>query len=133
VRFSGRGRLGRQVLHASDLSPGAGELQPPITAAAISAWSHVLAPEITVSGSIPQGQTTANISYFVLDRARNAVVGNITLPDASTVANSFRLNVRVPQLSDNFDVGTMSDDGEFVSAGFTIETLTAPTGAVGQD
>jgi pyridoxine/pyridoxamine 5'-phosphate oxidase len=120
-------------VYKDDLARHAGELQPPITAAAISAWSHVLAPEITVSGSIPQGQTTANVTYFVVDRARNAVVGNITLPDASTVANSFRLNVRVPQLSDNFDVGTMSDDGEFVSAGFTIETLTAPTGAVGQD
>jgi hypothetical protein len=118
-------------VHASGLAPGAGELQPPITAAAMRAWSHVLAPEITVSGSIPQGQTTANITYFVVDSASNAIVGNITLPDASTIANSFRLNVRVPHLSDSFDVGTMSDDGEFASAGFTIETPTAPTGAVG--
>jgi hypothetical protein len=108
-------------------------LTPPITAGAISAWPHVLAIEITVSGSIPSGQTNRDVIYFVVDKVRNELVGNITLPDASNVANSFKLNVRVPQLSDQFDVGTMSDDGKFVSAGFTIETPAAPTGALGQE
>lgn len=86
-----------------------------------------------MSGTIPSGPTTRNVTYFVIDKARNAVVGNITLPDASTFANSFKLNVKVPQLSDQFDVGTMSDDGEFTSAGFTVETPDTPTGAVGQE
>jgi hypothetical protein len=87
--------------------------------------------EIKVSGHIKKGPTTGNVTYFVLDKSNNTVVGNVMLPDASTQVNRFRIAVNVPS-SSSFDVGTYDDAGRFVSAGFTIETPTLPTGAVGQ-
>src|SRR5689334_17883954 len=87
--------------------------------------------EITVSGPIKKGTTTGTITYFILDKSDNAVVGNIILPDASLQVNSFRMPVRVSRLS-NFDVGTYDNAGRFISAGFSVETPTIPTGAVGQ-
>jgi hypothetical protein len=92
-------------------------------------YAGVLAVQITISGEIQQGPTTRNVAYFVLDEARNAVVGNITLPDASTFAKSFRLQVTVPQLSESFAVGLFDEKGTFVSAGFQIEA--PPHSAVG--
>src|SRR4051794_36553634 len=93
--------------------------------------SSVEPAEIIISGSIPSGPTTANVAYFVVDRARNALVGNITLPDASLVAHAFRLKVRVPCLSDAFDVGVFDAAGDFISAGFKIETPQTSRGAAG--
>ena len=86
--------------------------------------------EIKVSGNIKKGPTTGSVTYFVLDKSNNAIVGNIVLPDASSQVNNFKIPVRVPSLS-SFDVGTYDDAGRFVSAGFTIETPPVPTGAVG--
>ena len=88
-------------------------------------------PEITISGHISNGPTTGSITYFVVDRAGDAIVGNITLPNASTVANAFSLEVKIPEYSDSIDVGLLDGDGKFVSAGFTIEGGKRPTGAVG--
>ena len=88
-------------------------------------------PEIIVSGQIPEGPTTANVTYFVMDKSRNVIVGNINLPNASTFANAFRLNVQVPNTSESFDVGTFDDSGGFTSAGFLVEGGQRPTGAVG--
>ncbi len=103
----------------------------PLTAVGVAGYGGVLAIEITISGSIPSGPTTRNITYFVLDTSRNAVVGNITLPDASTFAAAFRLNISVPQPSERFDVGHFDNAGTFVSAGFRIEVPKSPSGAVG--
>jgi hypothetical protein len=58
--------------------------------------------EITISGKIANGPTTRNVTYVVVfDRSHNAVIGDITLPDASTFANAFRLKVNVPQVSES--------------------------------
>jgi hypothetical protein len=90
-------------------------------------------PNITVSGTIAAGPTTRSITYFVVDRTRDAIIGNITLPNASTFANAFRLDVNIPNNSDSVDVGLFDDGGKFVSAGFTIEGGTRPAGAVGPE
>lgn len=89
--------------------------------------------EITVSGPIPHGPTTHQITYFVVDPARNAVVGTLVLPDAATFAQAFRLKVRVPQGAEHLEVGLFEETG-FVSAGFTVEAparAPRPAGAVG--
>lgn len=86
--------------------------------------------EIKVSGHIKKGPTTGTVTYFVLDKSNNAIVGNIVLPDASSQVNTFKIPVKVPSLS-SFDVGTYDEAGRFVSAGFMIETPTTPAGAVG--
>jgi hypothetical protein len=85
----------------------------------------------SVSGSIPEGPTTANVNYFVVERSANAIVGNITLPNASTFARTFRLDVQVANLSGDLDVGLFDGSGTFVPAGFTVEVPSFPTGAVG--
>ncbi len=86
---------------------------------------------LTVSGRIPDGPTTGNVTYFVVDKSRNAIVGSITLPNASKVSHAFRLNVRVASLSDSYDVGLFDEAGEFASAGFTVEAPKPLEGAVG--
>ena len=103
----------------------------PLNAAGLAQYGGVLAGEITISGKVESGPTTRNITYFVLDRSRDAVVGNITLPDAATFANAFRLNVSVPDAWGSLDVGLFDDTGKFASAGFQVEVPKQPTGAVG--
>jgi hypothetical protein len=116
---------------AWELSVGT-EARPPLTEAGVAAYVGVLAPpELTVSGTIPEGPTTANVTYFVVERSANAIVGHITLPNASTFARTFRLGVQVASLSGDFDVGLFDDSGTFVPAGFTVEVPRSPTGAVG--
>jgi len=87
--------------------------------------------EITVSGSIPHGPTTAIVTYFIVDRARGAIVGNVNLPNASLVSRAFRLTVRVPNPSDTLDVGVFDQAGDFASAGFTLELPQESSGAAG--
>lgn len=105
--------------------------EPPLTKAGVAAYAGVLAYQLTVSGNIPEGPTTSTVTYFVMDREKNAVVGNILLPNASESIRRFRLLVSVPRFSDSFDVGVFDTGGAFVSAGFTIEAPQAPRGAVG--
>jgi hypothetical protein len=112
-------------------APGAFTARQPLSADGQARYASVFAVEITISGQIKNGPTTRNVTYFVLDKSSNAVVGNITLPDASTFANAFRLQVAVPRLSEIFGVGTFDETGNFVSAGFQIEVPEPPTGAVG--
>jgi hypothetical protein len=92
----------------------------------------LMAHEITVSGRIPKGPTTGTITYFVVDKSKRAIVGNITLPNASTQSSAFRITVKVPSLSDSYDVGVFNAAGNFVSAGFTVEVPEPPRGAVGR-
>lgn len=87
--------------------------------------------EIIVSGPIAAGPTTAVVTYFVVDKARNAIVGNINLPNASAQSRAFKMTVKVPSFVENIDVGTFDGAGRFVSAGFTVEAGTTPGGAVG--
>ena len=105
--------------------------QPPLTPAGVAVYAGILAPfELIVSGRIPDGPTTAAITYFVLDKSNNAIVGNITLPNAAKQNNAFRITVQVASLSESYDVGVF-EAGGFVSAGFTVEAPDRPRGAVG--
>lgn len=105
--------------------------RPPLTREGMMSYAAVFAAiEIKVSGRIKKGPTTHNITYFVLDKSNNAIVGSFMLPDASSQVNLFKIPVKVPTLS-SFDVGTYDETGRFVSAGFTIETPSMPTGAIG--
>ena len=105
---------------------------PPLTAAGIGAYAGILAAiEITVSGRVPDVSTAGSTTYFVVDKDKNAIVGNITLPNTPKPHSAFRIPVRVPSSSESFDVGVFDDAGGFVSAGFTVEVPKPPSGAVG--
>jgi uncharacterized protein DUF4347 len=106
--------------------------QPPLTSAGVGAYAGVLAAtEITVSGRVPDVPKPGSTTYFVVDKSKNAIVGNITLPNSSKPHATFRIAVRVPSASESFDVGVFNDAGGFVSAGFTVEVPKPPSGAVG--
>ena len=89
--------------------------------------------QLTVSGRIPNGPTTGAITYFVVDKSKRAIVGNITLPNAAMQNNAFRITVEVASLSDDYDVGMFDGAGGFVSAGFKVEVPEPPRGAVGHN
>jgi hypothetical protein len=109
-----------------------GPPHPPMTAAGVEAYAGVLAAiEITISGRIPEVPTAGSTTYFVVDKDNSAIVGNITLPNSAKPSNAFRIAVKVPSTSKNFDVGVFGD-GRFVSSGFTVEAPKPdPSGATG--
>jgi uncharacterized protein DUF4347 len=91
--------------------------QPPLTAAGVEAYAGV--------------STAGSTTYFVVDKDKSAIVGNITLPNTAKPHSAFRIAVRVPSASESFDVGVFDAAGGFVSAGFTVEVPKPPSGAVG--
>lgn len=59
------------------------QARSPLTKAGIASYLGILAAyEITIVGTLPEGKTTANVTYFVADTATNTVVGTVALPDA---------------------------------------------------
>lgn len=90
-----------------------------------------MAGQIQVSGSIPEGQTTTQVAYFVIDKANQAVLGRFVLPDAAERIRGFDLLVSVTSRADAYDVGVFESEGRFVSAGFAIESKFSAHGAAG--
>lgn len=104
--------------------------RPPLTRGGIMSYAAVLAAiEITVSGLVPSGMTGGSTTYFVVDRDRGSIVGNLNLPNMAN--NPFRIAVRVPGGSTGLDVGVFDESGKFTSAGFTVDVPAPPSGAVG--
>jgi hypothetical protein len=92
--------------------------------------------EVTVIGTLPSGDTTSSVTYFIIDRAKNAIVGQVVLPNASKQINSVSMAVKVPSAGGPHDIGTFDDAGNFHACGF-LRVVGAvggerPTGAVGR-
>jgi hypothetical protein len=94
------------------------------------------ASEITITGTLPNGNTTETVTYFIIDTTRNTVVGQVVLPDAVKQNNSVSLTVKVPSSNGSFAVGTFSGNGNFQPSSFlhvnTPATDQRPSGAVGR-
>jgi len=86
---------------------------------------------ITVSGEIAEGPTPGSVTYFVIDAATQAILGDLVLPDAGREIRRFRIPVHVARQADAFDVGLFDDAGHFVSAGFAIEAGVQARGTAG--
>jgi hypothetical protein len=90
--------------------------------------------EITITGALPEGKTTANVTYFVVDTATNTIVSTIALPDAVERKTSVSVALKVPKPSVSFAIGTF-EDGVFQASSFlSVRNPTSnPThsGAVG--
>jgi hypothetical protein len=80
----------------------------PLTEAGIASYLGVLAAyhEITIIGTLPEGKTTANVTYFIVDMATNTLVGTVALPDAVERKTSVSLTLKVPKPSTSFAIGT---------------------------
>jgi TPR repeat protein len=74
--------------------------------------------EVTVIGTLPSGDTTSSVTYFIVDRLKNAIVGQAVLPNDSNMINAVSMAVRVPSAGGPYDIGTFDDAGNFQAAGF---------------
>ncbi|MER9581975.1 hypothetical protein [Mesorhizobium sp. M0276] len=90
--------------------------------------------EVTVRGVLPIGDTTENVTYFILDTAKSAIVGQVVLPKAVKRSLAVALTVKVPSTAGSYAIGTFDDGGSFQPANFLrVESpsVDRPGGAVG--
>lgn len=91
------------------------------------------AMEVTVRGVLPLGDATENVTYFILDTVKNAIVGQVVLPKAVKRSLAVALTVKVPGTAGAFAIGAF-DGGNFKAASFLrVESpvVAHPTGAAG--
>ncbi|CDX40904.1 hypothetical protein MPLDJ20_310002 [Mesorhizobium plurifarium] len=92
------------------------------------------AMEVCVRGVLPIGDTTENVTYFILDSAKNTIVGQVILPKAAKQSLAVSLTVKVPSTAGSFAIGTFDDGGNFQVASFLrVENpaVHRPAGAAG--
>ncbi|TIW27300.1 MAG: hypothetical protein E5V81_04835 [Mesorhizobium sp.] len=90
--------------------------------------------DVAVRGVLPIGDDTENVTYFVLDMAKSAIVGQVNLPKTVKRSLAVSLNVKVPSTAGALAIGTFDDGGNFQVASFLrVETpvVPRPDGAVG--
>ncbi|SDA98565.1 hypothetical protein [Mesorhizobium qingshengii] len=90
--------------------------------------------EVTVRGVLPIGDATGNVTYFILDTAKSAIVGQVILPAAVKRSLAVAITVKVPSNAGSFAIGTFDDSGNFqVASLLRVETsaVERPDGAVG--
>ncbi|MGX7874088.1 hypothetical protein ACVDG5_016230 [Mesorhizobium sp. ORM6] len=83
---------------------------------------------------MPIGDTTENATYFILDTAKSAIVGQVILPKAVKRSLAVALTVKVPSNAGSLAIGTFDDSGNFQAASFLrVEShaLESPDGVVG--
>ncbi|MDX8482047.1 hypothetical protein RFN28_26815 [Mesorhizobium sp. VK24D] len=94
--------------------------------------------EVSVRGTLPVGDTTENVTYFILDTAKSTIVGQVILPNAVTRSLAVSLTVKVPSAAGSLAIGTFDEGGTFQVASFLRVEIPAvdpsgehPGGAVG--
>ncbi len=114
---------------------------PPITTAGIAKYQGILAAsgvhEIIVSGTLPKGETTQSVTYWVVDRDTNAIVSQVVLPDRSNQFSRVEMRLKIARLSSALQIGTFEADGAFKPAEFLSvrsdldpSTSSGPTGRI---
>jgi len=95
---------------------------PPITVEGIANFKGILSAgggyEIIVSGALPRGETTKNVTHWIVDRDTNAIVSQVVLPDRSNHFNNVEMRLKVARPSSGYSVGTFQSDGQFKAADF---------------
>jgi hypothetical protein len=115
--------------------PGTAADHSPLTAAGRMRYPGVLAAfEITITGTLPNGSTTRNVTHFVIDAVTGTIVSQIILPDAVRQNNSVAITVKVPSSSASYAIGTFDVSGDFQATSFLSVSNAAgdqrPGGAV---
>jgi hypothetical protein len=109
--------------------------RPPLTDAGVSAYAGVLAAfEITITGTLPSGDSTGIVTYFIIETTKRTIVGHIMLPDAARQNNSVAITVKVPTANASYAVGTFESGGNFQASSFLSVSSPGghqPRGAVG--
>ncbi|WP_342710755.1 hypothetical protein AAFG13_00185 [Bradyrhizobium sp. B124] len=106
----------------SAISHSIPSIAPPITALGVAKYAGLLSAgisnEILVTGSLPRGETTQNVTYFVVDQATKTIVSQVILPDASDRFNAVEMRVKVGRYVSAYDIGTFNANGEFTVCPF---------------
>lgn len=104
------------------VSPKHGPARPPITAAGIETYAGVLSAagihEILVTGNLPRGETTRNVTYSVVDKSTKAILSQVILPEMSDRLHAVRMLLKVQRSSSGYEIGTFQSNGEFKPAEF---------------
>jgi hypothetical protein len=95
--------------------------RPPLTAVGVASYAGLLAYEVSVTGTLPQGETTRDVTYFIVD-STNTVVGHVVLPDAAPKFNSISMTVKVPNASTSLAIGTFEADGFHPTTFLRVDT-----------
>jgi hypothetical protein len=66
--------------------------------------------EITVTGTLSKGKTTAIVTYLIADTATNTLVGMVALPNAHKPKTAVSLTLKVPKPGASFTIGTFMSD-----------------------
>ena len=91
-------------------------------------------PEVTVTGTLPMGDTTGIVTYLITDTTTNGVVGQVVLPNAVKEKTSVSMIVKVPNASASYQIGSFDEDGFHVSSFLSVSNPTSnqsPPGAIG--
>jgi hypothetical protein len=93
------------------------DVVPPITRTGLAKYQGILAAsgvhEIIVSGTLPKGETTQNVTYWIIDRDTNAIVSQVILPDRSNQFNRVEMRLKVARPSSTLQIGTFDSNGAF--------------------
>ena len=84
-------------------------------------------PEVTVTGTLPMGDTTGIVTYLITDTTTNGVVGQVVLPNAVKEKTSVSMIVKVPKASASYQIGTFDEDGFHVSSFLSVTIPPQPT------
>lgn len=89
--------------------------------------------DITVRGVLPIGDETGNVTYFILDAAKNAIVGQVILPAAVKRSHAVAITVKVPSTAGSLAIGTFENGNFQASGSLRVEApaVGRPSGAVG--
>jgi len=99
----------------------------------INAAANAAAHEITVIGTLPEGDTTSNVSYVILDTISNTVVGQVVLPNAVKRRMAVKLTIKVPTANASYAIGTFEENGFQASSFLSVSNPTTnqlPSAAV---
>jgi hypothetical protein len=128
------------------LSHRGSTVRPPLTDVGVAQYAGLcavgpigaegvsVAVEIAVTGTLPIGNTSKNVTYFIIDNTKKAIVGHVVLPDAAEKNTSVALTVKVPSDSGSLTIGNFDDAGNFQASTLLHVNNPAgghrPTGAV---
>jgi hypothetical protein len=69
--------------------------------------------EIIVSGTLPKGETTQNLTYFIVEHDTKAIVSQVFLPNASNRIDNVHMLLKVARVCTSYEIGTFEANDEF--------------------
>lgn len=101
-----------------ELGPRGAAAKQPLTSVGAAEYAGLLMAEVIVTGKLPEGDTTRNVTYFITDAASKTVFGQVMLPDAARGISAVSMIVKIPNAAGAVQIGTFDEAGVFTPAKF---------------